>query len=82
MDLLNSIPLLGPVLYWVLPFVVVLSIVVAIHELGHLMVGRWCGIKAEVYSIGFGRVLWSRTDKHGTVWQVALLPSDMEEHHG
>ena len=74
MDLLSSIPLIGPVLFWVLPFVIVLSIVVAIHELGHLMVGRWCGIRAEVYSIGFGKVLWSRTDKHGTVWQVAALP--------
>ena len=66
--------LIGPVLGWVIPFVVVLSVVVAIHELGHLMVGRWCGIRAEVYSIGFGKVLWSRMDRHGTVWQVALLP--------
>ena len=74
MELLNSIPLVGPILFWVLPFIIVLSIVVAIHELGHLMVGRWCGIRAEVYSIGFGKVLWSRKDKHGTVWQVALLP--------
>ena len=47
---------------------------VAIHELGHLMVGRWCGIKAEVYSIGFGKVLWSRVDRHGTKWQIAALP--------
>ena len=74
MDLIQSIPLIGPVLFWVVPFIVVLSIVVAIHELGHLMVGRWCGIKAEVYSIGFGRVIWKRTDRHGTVWQVAILP--------
>lgn len=74
MELLNSIPLIGPVLFSVLPFVVVLSIVVAVHELGHLMVGRWCGIRAEVYSIGFGKVIWSRMDSHGTKWQVALLP--------
>ncbi|MFK7943420.1 MAG: RIP metalloprotease RseP [Paracoccaceae bacterium] len=74
MDLLNSIPVIGPILFWVLPFIIVLSIVVAIHELGHLMVGRWCGIKAEVYSIGFGKVIWSRTDSHGTVWQIAALP--------
>ncbi|MEO1491035.1 MAG: RIP metalloprotease RseP [Pseudomonadota bacterium] len=74
MDLINSIPLIGPVLAVVLPFLVVLSVVVAIHELGHLMVGRWCGIKAEVYSIGFGKVLWSRVDKYGTRWQVAALP--------
>ena len=74
MEFLNSIPLIGPVLYWALPFLIVLSIVVAIHELGHLMVGRWCGIHAEVFSVGFGKVLWSRTDKHGTQWQVAALP--------
>ena len=74
MEFVNSIPLIGPVLFWVLPFLVVLSIVVAIHELGHLMVGRWCGIHAEVFSVGFGKVLWSRTDKHGTQWQIAALP--------
>lgn len=55
-------------------FVVALSIIVAIHEYGHYIVGRWSGIHAEVFSIGFGKVLWSRTDKHGTVWQIALLP--------
>lgn len=74
MEAISSIPILGPILFWVLPFLIVLSIVVAIHELGHLMVGRWCGIKAEVYSIGFGKVLWSRVDRHGTKWQVAALP--------
>jgi regulator of sigma E protease len=74
MSFLNEIPLIGPILMWTLPFLIVLSIVVAIHELGHLMVGRWCGIKAQVYSIGFGKVLWSRTDRHGTKWQLALLP--------
>ncbi|MEO0772649.1 MAG: RIP metalloprotease RseP, partial [Pseudomonadota bacterium] len=40
----------------------------------HYIVGRWCGIKAEVFSIGFGPVLFSRIDKHGTQWQVAALP--------
>ncbi len=74
MDFLNHIPVLGPTLGVIIPFLVVLSVVVAIHELGHLMVGRWCGIKAEVYSIGFGPVLWARDDKHGTRWQVAALP--------
>lgn len=74
MEYLEAIPLIGPTLAIVIPFVIVLSIVVAIHELGHLMVGRWCGIKAEVFSIGFGKVIWSRTDRRGTVWQVAALP--------
>ena len=55
-------------------FIVALSIIVFIHEFGHYIVGRWCGIKAEVFSIGFGPVLISRNDKHGTMWQIALLP--------
>ncbi|MEM9060145.1 MAG: RIP metalloprotease RseP [Pseudomonadota bacterium] len=74
MDLISSIPVIGPFLLAAIPFIICLSIVVAIHELGHLMVGRWCGIKAEVFSVGFGRVLYSRRDRHGTVWQLALLP--------
>lgn len=74
MEFLNDIPLIGPALGWVLPFLIVLSVVVAIHELGHLMVGRWCGIRAEVFSIGFGPVLAARTDSHGTSWQLAALP--------
>lgn len=55
-------------------FVVALSVIVAIHEYGHYIVGRWCGIKAEVFSLGFGPVVWSRFDKHGTQWQLAALP--------
>ena len=57
-----------------LPFVVVLGIVVFVHEFGHYIVARWCGIRSEVFSIGFGPVLWSRRDRRGTLWQVAALP--------
>lgn len=74
MDAIASIPLLGGFLSTVLPFVVVLGIVVFVHEFGHYIVARWCGIRAEVFSIGFGRVIWSRHDKRGTLWQVAALP--------
>lgn len=55
-------------------FVVALSVIVAVHEYGHYIVGRWCGIKADVFSLGFGPVLFSRVDRHGTRWQVAALP--------
>ena len=55
-------------------FVVALSVIVAIHEYGHYIVGRWSGIQADVFSIGFGPVLWSRMDKRGTRWQIAALP--------
>ncbi len=60
--------------YSLVSFIVALSIIVFIHEFGHYIVGRWCGINAEVFSIGFGPVLISRKDKHGTIWQIALLP--------
>ena len=74
MDLIASIPLIGGFLSTVLPFVVVLGIVVFVHEYGHYIVGRWCGIHSEVFSVGFGPVLWSRRDRRGTLWQVAALP--------
>jgi regulator of sigma E protease len=58
----------------VIPFLIVLGIVVFVHEFGHYIIGRWCGIRAEVFSIGFGKTLWSRIDRRGTRWQVAALP--------
>lgn len=68
------IPQFGGLLWTLLAFVTALSIIVAIHEYGHYIVGRWCGIKADVFSIGFGPQLFSRRDRHGTLWQVAALP--------
>lgn len=64
----------GSVSFTVVVFIIALSIIVAIHEYGHYIVGRWCGIKADVFSIGFGKPLYQRTDKRGTVWQIASLP--------
>jgi regulator of sigma E protease len=74
METLSSLPLIGGFVSTVLPFVVVLGIVVAVHEYGHYIVARWCGIRSEVFSIGFGPVIWSRRDRRGTLWQVAALP--------
>ncbi len=74
MELIAGIPLIGGFLANVLPFVVVLGIVVSVHEFGHYIVARWCGIRSEVFSVGFGPVLWSRRDRRGTVWQIAALP--------
>ncbi|MEM7489895.1 MAG: RIP metalloprotease RseP [Pseudomonadota bacterium] len=70
----SLIPQFGGLIWTLLAFVVALSIIVAIHEYGHYIVGRWCGIKADVFSIGFGPVLASRVDRHGTQWQIAALP--------
>ena len=74
MDIVGLIPSFGGALYTIGAFVIALSIIVAVHEYGHYIVGRWSGIKAEVFSLGFGPVLFAREDKHGTVWQIALLP--------
>ena len=65
---------LGTSLWMFAAFVVALSIIVFIHEMGHYLVGRWTGIHADVFSIGFGKVLAARTDQRGTVWQVAAVP--------
>jgi regulator of sigma E protease len=64
----------GNTAWTVVFFVVALSVIVAVHEYGHYIVGRWSGIHAEVFSLGFGPVLFSRVDKHGTRWQLAALP--------
>ncbi len=64
----------GSGLFTMVAFIVALSVIVAIHEYGHYIVGRWCGIHAEVFSLGFGPVLFSRVDKRGTKWQFAALP--------
>jgi regulator of sigma E protease len=74
MDAIGLIPSFGGLIYTIGAFVIALSVIVAVHEYGHYIVGRWCGIKAEVFSVGFGPVLWSRRDKHGTQWQIAALP--------
>ncbi len=64
----------GGVVVTVVVFLVAISIIVAVHEYGHYIVGRWTGIHAEVFSLGFGPVLGSRTDKRGTKWQIAAIP--------
>lgn len=74
LDLVSLLPQFGGLLYTIASFVIALSVIVAVHEYGHYIVGRWSGIHAEVFSLGFGPVLWSRHDKRGTRWQIALLP--------
>lgn len=55
-------------------FLALLTPLVFVHELGHFLVARWCGVRVEVFSIGFGRELFGFTDKHGTRWKFSLLP--------
>ncbi|MFT4013497.1 MAG: RIP metalloprotease RseP [Paracoccus sp. (in: a-proteobacteria)] len=65
---------LGGLAWTVGAFVLALSIIVTVHEYGHYIIGRLSGIKAEVFSLGFGPRLISRRDRHGTLWQVAAIP--------
>lgn len=55
-------------------FLLVLTLVVFIHELGHFLVARWCGVTVKVFSIGFGREIYGFNDKHGTRWRFAWIP--------
>ena len=67
-------PLFSGVLHPVISFIVSLSIIVFVHEYGHYIVGKWTGIKADVFSVGMGPVVLSRVDKNGTTWQLAAIP--------
>ena len=66
--------MLSTLFFNTVPFVCVLTIVVFFHEMGHFLVGRWCGVKVEAFSLGFGPELAHYTDRKGTRWRLALLP--------
>src|SRR6185312_7069551 len=55
-------------------FLLVLTLVVFIHELGHFLVARWCGVAVKAFSIGFGPEIYGFYDKHGTRWRFAWIP--------
>ena len=60
--------------WYVVPFILILSLIVAVHELGHYLVGRWCGVKIDAFSLGFGPELFARVDSRGTRWRIGALP--------
>jgi regulator of sigma E protease len=62
------------VLWTIASFLLVIGPLIFVHELGHYFVGRWFGVKAEVFSIGFGREIAGWTDRRGTRWKLAWLP--------
>ncbi len=64
----------GSLLGYLIPFLIVLTVVVFIHELGHFLVGRWCGVGVNAFSIGFGPELVGFTDRHGTRWKLSAIP--------
>ncbi len=59
---------------YVVPFLFVLTLVVFVHEFGHFLVARWCGVGVKVFSIGFGPELFGFNDRKGTRWRISLIP--------
>lgn len=59
---------------YIVPFLIVLTLLVFVHEMGHYLVGRWSGIRILVFSVGFGPELFGFDDKHGTRWKVCAIP--------
>ncbi|SMC67182.1 RIP metalloprotease RseP [Rhizobium sp. RU36D] len=72
MDGLYSIPWL--LVGYILPFIVVLSLLVFVHEMGHYLAGRWSGIRILAFSVGFGPEIAGYTDRHGTRWKISAIP--------
>ncbi len=65
---------MGDFLLRSLSILFIIMIIIFVHEFGHYLIGRWCGIKALVFSLGFGPEIASYTDKRGTKWRLALIP--------
>ena len=66
--------IIANIIYYIVPFIVLLGVLVFVHEFGHFIVARLLNVRVVAFSIGFGKKLWSRTDKKGTCWQLAAVP--------
>lgn len=62
------------ILFTLVAFAVAIGVLVVVHEFGHYSVARLCGVRVLRFSIGFGRPLYTRRDRHGTEWSLAALP--------
>ena len=61
-------------LIYPLAFIITLGVLVTFHEYGHYLVARWSGVRILKFSVGFGKALWSRKDRHGTEFAIAAIP--------
>src|SRR3974377_1524876 len=61
-------------LTYVVPFLLILTVLVFVHEFGHYLIARWNGVRVEVFSIGFGSELFGWWDKAGTRWKFSTIP--------
>lgn len=62
------------ILFAIVGFIFVITIIVFVHEMGHFLVARWCGVTVTDFSLGFGRELIGFTDRKGTRWRISALP--------
>jgi regulator of sigma E protease len=67
-------PVVEFLLNWVVPFLVILTILVFVHEMGHYTVARLNGVRVETFSIGFGREIFGWNDRAGTRWKFSMIP--------
>lgn len=75
MDFLNLVQLpVSTGIFYALPFLVAIIVIVFIHELGHFLVARWCGVSIEAFAIGFGKEITGWYDRHGTRWKLCWIP--------
>ena len=72
MSVFNSIWSFGGI--HILTFLAVMSLIVFVHEMGHFLVGRWCGVTVDVFSLGIGPELYGFVDRKGTRWRLAWIP--------
>ncbi|RZI42306.1 RIP metalloprotease RseP [Herbaspirillum sp. HC18] len=62
-------------LHTVVAFLVALAVLVVVHELGHYWVARWCGVKVLRFSVGMGKIVYSRrVGPDQTEWALSILP--------
>ena len=59
---------------WILPFLILLTVLVFVHEMGHYLVARYCGVRVEVFSVGFGPEIYGWEDRRGTRWRFSAIP--------
>lgn len=62
------------IIYYVVPFLLVLGVLIFVHEFGHYLIAKFCGVKVEEFSLGFGKMLWGKKDRSGTLWKISAVP--------
>jgi len=74
MTLMDFMSIFHVIQQYFLPFIGIITLLVFVHEAGHFLAARWCGVRVEVFSIGFGPELFGWNDRHQTRWKFSLLP--------